>query len=375
MREALGPTATDPTSACAPPPARSRELLGVFCETPGVYNEIIAHTVGTTYFDPDIDTIFEIGGQDAKYVYLRNRVPVDYAMNEACSRRHRLASSRSRPPATSTSTRAEEIGPIALAGHGARCKFGEHCSAFINSDIRKAIQQGASREDIVAGLVLSIVSNYLNRVVGNRRIGEHIVLQGGVAKNPAVPLAFALLLGKQIIVPPDPELMGCFGVALLALQKRAEGELDEASYDLDELIDARDRLRAGVPLQGLRQRLPHPDPQGRRAPRTTSAAAATSTRTCAASRWTRPRSCDYVEVRRQLYFEKYAPPPRTLGRARQRHGGRAARPSASTRSGRSTPTSSTRSGVEVQLVAGHRREGRGALRAQLLLPGGDRPRR
>ena len=63
----------------------SREILGVFLETQGVYNEIIAHSVGTTHFSKDVDTIFEIGGQDAKYVLLKNGVPIDYAMNEACS--------------------------------------------------------------------------------------------------------------------------------------------------------------------------------------------------------------------------------------------------------------------------------------------------
>ncbi|MCL1955206.1 MAG: hypothetical protein FWF61_04690 [Brevinematales bacterium] len=63
----------------------SREILGVFLETAGVYNEIIAHSAGTTYFDSEVETIFEIGGQDAKYVLLKNGVPIDYAMNEACS--------------------------------------------------------------------------------------------------------------------------------------------------------------------------------------------------------------------------------------------------------------------------------------------------
>ncbi|HRS98183.1 MAG TPA: BadF/BadG/BcrA/BcrD ATPase family protein, partial [Smithella sp.] len=63
----------------------SREILGVFLETPAVYNEIIAHAVGTSYYRDHIDTIFEIGGQDAKYVSLKNKVPIDYAMNEACS--------------------------------------------------------------------------------------------------------------------------------------------------------------------------------------------------------------------------------------------------------------------------------------------------
>jgi len=211
----------------------SRELLGVFLETSGVYNEIIAHAAGTTCFVPDVDTLFEIGGQDAKYVLLNNGVPIDYAMNEACS-----AGTGSFLEESAAGDlrieRAEEIGPIALEA-AAPLKFGEHCSAFINSDIRKAIQGGASRPDIVAGLVFSIVANYLNRVVGNRQIGTRIALQGGVAKNSAVPLAFAQLLGKPVSVPPDPELMGCFGVARLALQKHREGLLDKGDFDLEAL--------------------------------------------------------------------------------------------------------------------------------------------
>jgi predicted CoA-substrate-specific enzyme activase len=219
----------------------SRELLGVFIETAGVYNEIIAHTVGTTYFQKDVDTIFEIGGQDAKYVYINNGVPIDYAMNEACSAGTGSFLEESAASDLNIDT-APEIGPVALRAT-APLKFGEHCSAFINSDIRKAIQQGAAREDIVAGLVFSIVANYLNRVVGNRAIGDHIVLQGGVAKNPAVPLAFAQMTGKSITVPPDPELMGCFGVARLVLRKREEGLIESGDFDIDSLIDKRIEYR------------------------------------------------------------------------------------------------------------------------------------
>jgi predicted nucleotide-binding protein (sugar kinase/HSP70/actin superfamily) len=130
---------------------------------------------------------------------------------------------------------AWEIGDIALQAKEP-LKFGEHCSAFINSDVRSAIQQGALREDITAGIVFSIVSNYLNRVVGNRTIGNNIVLQGGVAKNKAVPLAFAMLLNKDILIPPDPELMGCFGVGRLAKQKFDEGFLSKNSYDLNQIL-------------------------------------------------------------------------------------------------------------------------------------------
>ena len=213
----------------------SREVLGVFAETGGVYNEIIAHSVGTTHFCPEIDTIFEIGGQDAKYVLLRNGVPIDYAMNEACSAGTGSFLEESARGDLNIQT-APEIGPIAMASTGP-LKFGEHCSAFINTDIRSAIQQGAAKEDIVGGIVLSIVSNYLNRVVGNRSVGSHIVLQGGVAKNPAVPAAFATVLGKEILVPPDPELLGAFGVGLLAIQKHHDGLLAEGDFSLDALID------------------------------------------------------------------------------------------------------------------------------------------
>jgi predicted CoA-substrate-specific enzyme activase len=212
----------------------SREILGVFLGTPAVYNEIIAHAVGTTYFDKEVETIFEIGGQDAKYVLLKNGVPIDYAMNEACSAGTGSFLEESASGDLSI-TSAKDIGPIAINAD-APLKFGEHCSAFINSDIRKAVQQGASKENITAGIIGSIVANYLNRVVGNRTIGGKIFLQGGVAKNPAVPLAFAMLLDKEILVPPSPELMGCFGVALLAKNKLADGLIEEQSADIEDLL-------------------------------------------------------------------------------------------------------------------------------------------
>ncbi|MBI9108644.1 MAG: activase [Spirochaetales bacterium] len=213
----------------------SREILGVFLETSGVYNEIIAHAYGTTYFSDDVDTIFEIGGQDAKYVLLNHKVPIDYAMNEACSAGTGSFLEESASGDLNIKS-AAEIGDIAMEADQP-LKFGEHCSAFINSDIRKAIQQGAERKDIAAGIATSIVSNYLNRVVGNRTIGNKIFLQGGVAKNKAIPLAFAMMVGKQILVPPSPELMGCFGVGLLAKQKFEDKLLEKADYDLNTILE------------------------------------------------------------------------------------------------------------------------------------------
>jgi predicted CoA-substrate-specific enzyme activase len=282
----------------------SREILGVFLETPGVYNEIIAHAVGTAYFDPGVETIFEIGGQDAKYVLLKNGVPIDYAMNEACSAGTGSFLEESSSGDLSIHS-AKDIAPIALAGD-APLKFGEHCSAFINSDIRKAVQQGATRENITAGIVVSIVANYLNRVVGNRTIGGKVFLQGGVAKNEAVPLAFAMMLDKEILVPPSPELMGCFGVALLAKRKRAEGLLDTAVVDLESAINreiiyervftckACDNL---CPIQVLKVN-GHPYMFGGRCNKYTNTRKAVKD----------VPVFDYVQKRQELLFETYAAP-------------------------------------------------------------------
>lgn len=233
VKEQIGNT--DIKVSVAATTGSSREILGVFMETPAVYNEIIAHATGTTYFKQDIDTIFEIGGQDAKYVYLKNMVPIDYAMNEACSAGTGSFLEESAAGDLSI-TDVRQIGDIALQADSP-LKFGEHCSAFINSDIRKAIQYGATREDITAGIITSIVSNYLNRVVGNRAIGQNIVLQGGVAKNKAVPLAFSMLLDKDITVPPGPELLGAFGVGILAKQKLSDGLLEKSSFDLEQILN------------------------------------------------------------------------------------------------------------------------------------------
>jgi predicted CoA-substrate-specific enzyme activase len=300
----------------------SRELLGVFLETVGVYNEIIAHTVGTTYFHKDVDTIFEIGGQDAKYVYINNGVPIDYAMNEACSAGTGSFLEESAAGDLNIDS-AKDIGPTALMAR-APLKFGEHCSAFINSDIRKAIQQGAAREDIVAGLVFSIVANYLNRVVGNRTVGEHIVLQGGVAKNPAVPLAFAQMTNKAITVPPDPELMGCFGVARLVLQKHEEGLIEKGDFDLDELIAK--EISYGQPftckscenLCSIRRlHVGERAEESAAGPKTVSYPFGGRCSLYTNKRKKRKESApgltvDYTQERTRMLFEEFAPPPDTL---------------------------------------------------------------
>ena len=199
----------------------ARELAGAYLGTEHVYNEISAHAAGASHFDDDVDTIFEIGGQDSKYIYLRNGVPIDYAMNNACSAG--TGSFLEESAHGDLGMTVSEIADIALSS-SSPVHFKSTCAAFINSDIRIAQQQGHPRDNIVAGLVYAIAGNYLNRVKGPRYVGKKVFLQGGVALNHAVGHAFAHSIGRDVVIPPSPELLGALGVALLALQ-RSKGSL------------------------------------------------------------------------------------------------------------------------------------------------------
>ncbi len=211
-----------------------RQIAGLHAMTDGVINEIIAHSSAAVYFDPDVDTLFEIGGQDAKYTYITNSVPSDYAMNEACSAG--TGSFLEESAFETLGIRMEEIADIALEG-SAPPNFNDQCAAFIASDIKNAIHEGVAHENIVAGLVYSICMNYSNRVKGNRPVGEKVFMQGGVCYNRAVPLAMAALVGKPIVVPPEPGLMGAFGVALEVEKRIASGLMRHTSFDLKVLAD------------------------------------------------------------------------------------------------------------------------------------------
>jgi predicted nucleotide-binding protein (sugar kinase/HSP70/actin superfamily) len=114
--------------------------------------------------------------------------------------------------------------------------FGERCAAFINTDLRNASQQGALRNDIVAGLVYSIAKNYLSRIVGVRPIGKNLLFQGGVALNRAVALAMAAVTKRKVVVPPHPELLGCIGTCLMALDLVRDGDETEKNIDLGSLL-------------------------------------------------------------------------------------------------------------------------------------------
>ncbi len=209
-----------------------RQIAGLHADTDGVINEIVAHAAAAVYFDPEVDTLFEIGGQDAKYTYITNGVPSDYAMNEACSAG--TGSFLEESAFETLGLQMEDIAAVAMQGRRPP-NFNDQCAAFISSDIKNAIHERVAHTDIVAGLVYSICMNYTNRVKGNRPVGQKVFMQGGVCYNQAIPLAMAALVGKPIVVPPEPGLMGAFGAALEIKARIAKGRIPAGHFDLETL--------------------------------------------------------------------------------------------------------------------------------------------
>jgi len=193
-----------------------RYLTGDFIGADVVKNEITAHAVGAAWVDPRVDTIFEIGGQDSKYIRLEDGVVVDFTMNKVCAA----------GTGSFLEEQAERLGTRIVGEFGCRAlcsnapiHLGERCTVFMESDLNHHQQQGAEKNDLVAGLCYSIVYNYLNRVVEDRPVGNCVFFQGGVAGNRGVVAAFERVTGKKITVPPHHDCMGAIGCALIAKQE------------------------------------------------------------------------------------------------------------------------------------------------------------
>lgn len=207
-----------------------RELIGELVGADSINDEITAHKTGASLIGDRLigqrpDTIFEIGGQDSKYIRLAHdpvsgdTVVVDFTMNEACAA----------GTGSFLEERAEELGVsikgefAALAlGSRSPIRLGERCTVFMERDVNACMQRGAQRDDVIAGLAYSVAINYINRVVRGRSIGNCIFYQGGTAYNDAVAAAFSMILDREIIVPPHNAVLGALGAALLAREKITE---------------------------------------------------------------------------------------------------------------------------------------------------------
>ncbi len=182
--------------------------------------ETIAHYRAASYFQPNVDFILDIGGQDIKCFKIRRGAIDSIMLNEACS------SGCGSFLETFARSMGYTIAEFAKRGLRAQApvNLGSRCTVFMNSSVKQSQKDGASVEDISAGLSISVVKNAIYKVIrasSAAELGEHIVVQGGTFYNDAVLRAFELDLGKEVVRPAIAGLMGAFGAALYAqdLQK------------------------------------------------------------------------------------------------------------------------------------------------------------
>ncbi|MBN1351699.1 hypothetical protein JXJ21_19955 [candidate division KSB1 bacterium] len=198
-----------------------RELIGSLVGADTIKDEITAHKAGAMYISEkmiqqEVDTIFDIGGQDSKFISIQNGVVVDFTMNEACAAG--TGSFLEEQAEKLGISIKQEFAELALSS-STPIRLGERCTVFMEKMLTPYLQQGVSKADLTAGLAYSIVLNYLNRVVRGRRIGDTIYFQGGTAYNDSVAAAFSTVLNKEVIVPPYNGVIGAIGAAILAMQK------------------------------------------------------------------------------------------------------------------------------------------------------------
>ena len=193
-----------------------RYLTGDFVGADIVINEITAQATAAADIDHEVDTIFEIGGQDSKFISLEDGVVVDFEMNKVCAAG--TGSFLQEQAEKLDINIVDEFGKLAL-GAKEPARLGDRCTVFMESDLNSQQQRGTAKANLVGGLAYSIVHNYLQKVVGDKKIGEKVFFQGGVTNNRAVVAAFEKVLGKPIIVPPHFDVTGAIGVAIIARQE------------------------------------------------------------------------------------------------------------------------------------------------------------
>ncbi len=197
-----------------------RKLVGMVLGADVIINEITAHARGAmATADKEIETIFEIGGQDAKYIRVHQGQIRDSNMNFVCSAgTGSFVEEQARKlgyPVQEVGAVTEGIAPPATS---------DRCTVFMEQDVVKLLAAGRSREEAMGGVLYSVVKNYLNKVVGNRPVsGTRVVFQGATARNKGLVAAFENLLGVEVIVSSHCHVMGCIGAALLAQERVVDG--------------------------------------------------------------------------------------------------------------------------------------------------------
>lgn len=183
--------------------------------------ETVAHYKAASFFEPDVDFIIDIGGQDIKCFKIKNKAIDSIMLNEACS------SGCGSFIQTFALAMGYDIAEFSQLGLFAErpVDLGSRCTVFMNSSVKQAQKDGASVEDISAGLSSSIIKNAVYKVIRAKSVdelGKHIVVQGGTFLNDAVLRSFELELGRNVVRPAIAGLMGAFGCALYAMEHKGE---------------------------------------------------------------------------------------------------------------------------------------------------------
>lgn len=185
--------------------------------------ETIAHFLAGKHFNPKVDFILDIGGQDMKCFKIKNGVIDSIMLNEACSAG---CGSFIESFANQMGYDVKEFAKMALFAEGT-VELGSKCTVFMNSSVKQAQKDGATIRDISAGLSVSVVKNALYKVIRVRNpkdLGENILVQGGTMYNDAILRSFEMELGRNVVRPNIAGLMGAFGAALYAKQNIEEKE-------------------------------------------------------------------------------------------------------------------------------------------------------
>ena len=206
--------------------------------------ETIAHYTAAKKFQPNVTSIVDIGGQDMKYIRLKNGAIDNIMLNEACSSG---CGSFIETFAKSLNLSIEKFVEEAIISKRP-VDLGSRCTVFMNSKIKQAQKEGYSVGDISAGLSYSVIKNAIQKVMKVRDVntlGDHIVVQGGTFYNDAVLRAFEKIVGKNVVRPDISGLMGAYGVAILARQQY-ESNLDMEYYSTITKNDDLDKLEIKV---------------------------------------------------------------------------------------------------------------------------------
>lgn len=188
-----------------------RYLASIIVGSDVIKNEITCHAVATLNYNPNIRTIIEIGGQDSKIIIIRDGIVVDFAMNTVCAAGTGSFLDRQ---AIRLGIDISEFGNMALKSK-TPVRIAGRCAVFAESDMIHKQQLGHSQNDIIKGLSQALVRNYLSNVAKGKDIQGPIAFQGGVAANVGIREAFEMELGEKLIIPPNYDVMGAIGAAIL----------------------------------------------------------------------------------------------------------------------------------------------------------------